>query len=761
MIAAALIVFFLSGTAALFYQVIWQRLLVMFSGADVYSSTIIVAAFMAGLGTGSLAGGYLADRLSRRTSLIVFAVAELAIAAFGVMSRPLYYDILYQRVGPQAVPTGAMAALLFASLLWPTFFMGVSLPMLARALTERLDRAAGVIGALYGANTLGAAAGAFAATWWMLPRFGLDTSLRVAALINVACAVVVLPLSVRLTAQRVTVEAEVSLLPEPTGQPIGSVGLWAIAAAFSGFVALSLEIVWFRLLGVMVKSTAFTFGTLLTIYLASLGAGSLAGSRLAARLRRPAGTFLTLQAAIGLTAAALIGGLVATSGETVWLRAYFERYESLDVRLSVAALRAWLAGSGPATADMWLFLRVYFVVPAMLIVPSTLLMGVSFPVLQRIAQTEFARIGRRVGVLLLANIAGSVAGTVLTGWVLLDTLGTAGTFKFIAALSSVFVVAGLVYVRRLDNRAARAGAPLAAAVLTLAVAVVLPGSATLWSRLHGTSPDRIFYGEDASGFSVLRIERPPDTTVFVNGLGQSTIPYGDIHTALGMLPALLHPNPKRAVVIGLGSGDTVHGVAGRQEIERITAIEIIRPQIETLRGFSARYGYGGVTNLLADRRIEHVAGDGRIYLMHSEREFDIIEADALRPTSAYSGNLYSEEYFRLVRNRLRPGGLAATWSPTVRVHNAFVRVFPYVLSVPGILIGSSTPVIIDRPALAARLADQSVRSHYERAGIDVARMVAEYLAKPAVYTPEFDRATLADVNTDLFPKDEFDLSPWP
>jgi N-formylglutamate amidohydrolase len=84
-----------------------------------------------------------------------------------------------------------------------------------------------------------------------------------------------------------------------------------------------------------------------------------------------------------------------------------------------------------------------------------------------------------------------------------------------------------------------------------------------------------------------------------------------------------------------------------------------------------------------------------------------------------------------------------------------------VLSVPGILIGSSTPVIIDRPALAARLADQSVRSHYERAGIDVARMVAEYLAKPAVYTPEFDRATLADVNTDLFPKDEFDLSPWP
>jgi hypothetical protein len=161
--------------------------------------------------------------------------------------------------------------------------------------------------------------------------------------------------------------------------------------------------------------------------------------------------------------------------------------------------------------------------------------------------------------------------------------------------------------------------------------------------------------------------------------------------------------------------------------------------------------------LLSDPRVEHIAGDGRIHLMHSAPKFDIIEADALRPSSAYSGNLYSDEYFRLVRDRLRPKGLAATWAPTQRVHNGFIRVFPYVVSLPGILLGSSDPIEIDRAAITRRLADPRVREHYERAGINVDQLVADYLATPTLYGPDFDRGTLEDVNTDLFPKDEYEL----
>src|SRR5688572_30568471 len=103
MLALVLVIFLTSGFAALLYQVIWQRMLAIFSGADVYSTTIIVAAFMAGLGLGHAAGGYVADRISRRASLLVFGGSEVAIAGFGAFSATLYYDVLYLRLGDLAI----------------------------------------------------------------------------------------------------------------------------------------------------------------------------------------------------------------------------------------------------------------------------------------------------------------------------------------------------------------------------------------------------------------------------------------------------------------------------------------------------------------------------------------------------------------------------------------------------------------------------------------------------------------------------------
>jgi spermidine synthase len=347
--------------------------------------------------------------------------------------------------------------------------------------------------------------------------------------------------------------------------------------------------------------------------------------------------------------------------------------------------------------------------------------------------------------------------------VLLDVFGTAGTVRTLAAFSIVFVLLGVVMSRR--QARGSAGASVGAvgwAVAGLLVALVgLPDASKLWARLHGALPEYLVFKEDATGLSAIRIEggANPLTTVFVNGLGQSTMPYGGIHTMLGMLPAFVHPRPQRIAIIGLGSGDTVYGAAGRQEVEALDSIEIIAPQVATLDMLAGRLPYGGVLGLLADTRIVHREGDGRRFLMRAPRQFDVIEADALRPTSAYSGNLYSEEYFTLVRERLRPNGLAATWSPTARVHNAFVRVFPHVVSVPGILLGSRDPIRVDRHEIAARLADAHVRSHYDRAGIDAEALMAEYLKAPAVYGPDFDRRSLTDFNTDLFPKDEFELRP--
>jgi spermidine synthase len=773
-------VFFASGFAALLYQVIWQRMLAIFSGADVYSVTIIVSAFMAGLGIGSLAGGHVADRVSERTSLALFGAAELAVAAFGILSASLYYDVLYVRMGHLDIRPGPMGAILFVSLLWPTFFMGASLPLLARALTRQIEKAASTVGALYGLNTLGAAMGALVATWWLLPRIGLDGSLAVGATLNAACAVVVLPfafLGIARPGQQSPAANAVQPATAATVVPEKGAGrltfwIWAAMYGFSGLLALSLEIVWFRMLGVMMKSTAFTFGTLLALYLSGLGLGSVAGSAVASRIRRPAAAFLMLQAAVGLCAGGLLALFIAFVDDTPSLKEYFAGYEPLSVQDGIGSLRARVAGffgGGPTPEQSPSnFIRLYVGVPAVLVMPATFLMGCSFPLLQRVVQTDLALLGRRVGLLLLANILGSMVGTVLTGWVLLNVLGTPGTFRLLVAMSSVFALlaASLVFTRHSTPGSRRVPALAAAfgavAILFVPVVVWMPGAGTFWSRLHGATVEQIFHGEDGSGLSVIKTNQAGlqvTSVVFVNGLGQSTLPYGDVHTALGAVPAFIHPLPRDAVIIGLGSGATVHGVAGRPDIERITCIEIIRPQLDTLEQLNRRWPHGGLRSLLEHPRIEHVFGDGRIHLMRGGRKYDIIEADALRPGSAYSGNLYSEEYFRLVRAQLKPKGLAATWAPTARVRNTFVRVFPFVMSIPGIiLVGSETPIELDRRAIAARLADPRVRLYYDTAGINIERLLNGFLATPVWYTPDFNRDALTDFNTDLFPKDEYDLA---
>jgi spermidine synthase len=294
----ALAVVCVSGFAALLYQVVWQRLLSIFSGADVFSATIIVASFMGGLGIGTAVGGRVADRLSGRAALALVGVAEIAVGVFGFFSAWLYHAVLYERVGHVDLQREAVAAILFASLLWPTFFMGASLPLLSRALARRIDRAAVAVGALYGVNTLGASAGALVSTWALLPAYGLEGSLEIGAALNLACALALLAAAwwTRGDDRAGAVDVATVVGDRPRHEWTSSFSFWMAVYGCSGFVALSYEIVWFRLLGVMVKSTAFTFGTLLGLYLAGLGLGAVVGSVFMSRVRHPRRAFFALQA---------------------------------------------------------------------------------------------------------------------------------------------------------------------------------------------------------------------------------------------------------------------------------------------------------------------------------------------------------------------------------------------------------------------------------------------------------------------------------
>ncbi len=269
------LVFFLSGFAAVLYQVIWQRLLVFFSGADVYSITIIVAAFMAGLGLGNVAGGKLADRLGPAASLRAFAAAELAIGIFGFFSKFLFYDVLYTQL-PQLGDNIIVATIvLFASLLVPTCLMGVSLPLLSRALTHDVGDAGRIIGSLYGWNTLGAAAGAFTTTWILIPNFGLEGASLWGAASYVLCAIGAFAIGARRRHATTTIVGPDS--DRGRAFPALPFSSWILVYALTGLIALGFEITWFRC-SAWRKSTAFTFGTVLAV-IRRAGLGGAIGSR--------------------------------------------------------------------------------------------------------------------------------------------------------------------------------------------------------------------------------------------------------------------------------------------------------------------------------------------------------------------------------------------------------------------------------------------------------------------------------------------------
>jgi spermidine synthase/MFS family permease len=727
-----LAVFFASGTAALLYQVIWQRLLTFTTGADVYSVTIVVAAFMAGMGVGSLAGGHVADRLDGRRRLHAFAACEIAIALFALASATLYYDWLYARLGARDLSWAARGVLSFAATLWPTFFMGMSLPLAARAMTDDARQPARWVPLLYGWNTLGAGFGAVLAVAVLFRTMDFESSLRVGATLSFTCAIAALAIAWRLPARTgaATTSAPESEVTSTAGRPglRGPVALYAL----SGFIALSLEVVWFRVLGVMLKSTALTFGHLLAIYLGGLGLGSLAANARRVQAWPARRGFLLSQAAIPLYAALALAALVATVGRVGALQPLWEylgRYEPLSRSEALSRLSLVLGAA----------------VPLFLMGPPTFLMGFSFGFLQRDVQTDLAGLGRRVGWLQAANIAGAVAGALLTGLVLLNTLGTSGTLRVLVSAGGVFLWL-----------AARGRWRVAALAAVIAVIALVPSPSRLWPSLHGTRADTAVFAEDSSGVALLRRNPNGTTTVHAHGLGQSQLPFGGIHTVLGALPVLLHPAPVRIAVIGLGSGDTTWSVGGREETREIDSIEIVAPALTTLRDLALVRPYPGLNQLLLDRRVRHHLTDGRAFLLKTDRRYDVIEADALRPNSAYAGNLYSVEYFTLLRSRLSPGGFAVTWTPTPRVVDSVVAAFPHVLVAGSVAIGSDGPIPFDPAVVRARMTRQFTEAYYAAGRVHIADDLAPLLEKPpTVFGPETNRDALVNVNRDLFPRDEF------
>ena len=737
-----LFLFFFSGFAALLYQVVWQRWLVFYTGIGSVSISLIVSAFMVGLGSGYLAGGFLSDRSTLSKTILYFVLAESGIGLFALFSKPFLYDFLYSSgflsSGNSFLKT---YFILFLSLLFPTFLMGLSLPFLTKAFRlKTVNDQVAFLNLLYFFNTFGAAAGALVSGIVLMQLLGMEKTIYIGAAINFSCAIFAF-----LIYTKEKKDGSIAVQTIEAAPPFiwdGSFLFWTCQYFISGFAALSLEILWFRILDVSIKSLSITFSILLTIYLLSMAIGTFTGVKFfRQRNWNNARLFLFAQYSIyvfTIGSMALLLWAVNSLGPFAFISDYFRSY---DLRLEIQSLP--------------IILTVYLVIPVFLMSIPTFLMGFSFSISQKIIQDSFKKIGRKVGYLQAINILGSTLGTWCATFIGFKYLGTSLTIKLICLLS-VFYLFLLIYKKLV-------GFKLYFPLLLISFISIafLPRNNAFWHILSGIhDKSEIVFNEDETAVSSIICVKNSNCNVhyvMANGLGQSELPLPSdmTHVLIGSIPALVHKNPQQIAVIGLGSGGTLYGISSRSATKSIDCFEVITNQPKTLLQYADRYADKTIIKFLNDSRITIILRDGRYAIGKSSKKYDLIEADALRPLSSYSGNIYSKEYFHLLGKNLNKNGIVATWVPTDRVRKTFCSVFPYVFEIKELLLlGSNEPFSIDSNSINHELNDDYTKNYYEFASLPIKDKLAPFL-KSIVQLQAGNISAYSDVNTDMFPRDEY------
>ena len=738
--------YFLSGAAALLYEVAWMRLLTMTLGHTTAAVGAVLAAFMGGLAAGAWAGGGLATSLTRRRALRAYALLEIAIA-LSALAIPFVLGML-QPVLAWAYADGSGGALFttlrlvaaLALIAVPGAAMGASFPVAVVAVREQGsgigDRgSAGSRGSkgskgsegspgswaaaeLYAANTIGAAVGAALTGFVLLPQLGLFGTTLVGIALNVFAALAALLLSARDVSASAATRAKSS---EPS---TGSRGLAAATLVVSGFVALVYEVTWTRVLAMTLGPTTYAFTAMLVAFIAGLAIGSAIAAACIPRIRQHGvwlGVTLVVAAATALLASATVDQLplmiAASAGRP---DANFASVFALDVGVAIA-----------------------------LQLPMTIALGAAFPLaLAMSSPVDATEQPRNAAAVYAANTAGAIAGALGTSLVLIPHFGLQRSLQLASMLATLagWSVAWLS-VRASQRSGARSRARLWTSSLALA-AVALAVAAPAWNHTRLVSGayrlapvlaardaemaldagDLIYYREGAAGTVSVReligvrslaIDGKVDAS---NGSDMLT------QKLLAHLPLLLHPAPRSVYVIGLGSGVTL-GAALTHPITRAVVSEISPEVVAASSTFR-----GENHDALRDRRTRLIPGDGRSHLLLSSDQYDVIISEPSNPWMAGVSTLFTREFFDAARAHLRPGGILCQWAHTYNISDVDLRsiVATFLSTFPDgsawlvgqsdlLLIGSLTPIrALDegvrdawmRPGVAADLAEVEVRSPF-------------------------------------------------
>jgi spermidine synthase len=629
--------FFLSGATALLFEMLWSRQFVTVFGNSSYAISIVLCAYMAGLGLGGLFGGWLADRITQRAIVYGAAVAIVTIWAVAI---PMLLDWLRVIVptlvllSPDSllVSTLARFGLSFAILLVPCSLMGTTLPILVRAVTES-DRLIGSrIGVLYCLNTLGAALGCLAAGFWMLETFGLRQTNLAAVGINIVIVIGTIALSKPLAGEIVSAntnqgKSNVPVHPKQVNDLQVSSRMLLIVAFLNGLAALACEVLWIRYLAFL-KHLAYVFPTILCIYLLGMGVGGLMYGLFAGRIRRPAIAFGIVEAMLGLSVSALF----ITS--------------------------AMVFAGGPPPMRLETMVLIIVTLPAVL-------MGIAFPLLCAIYGNQIATLGRRIGLLYAVNTAGTVLGVILPIFVLVPFLGIQ---KSIMLISVIYGVTGIAIL---------AGSAKSNLFLTIGTAVVyvaallfmfakVPNNlcqqvffATDFGLAKHT--DILFYREGRTGTAIITRNRVDNSrALYIDGTNEVPLFYAHrlCFKMMGDLAPMLHPEPQEVLMICFGGGIASGATTQLPEVKELTIVDLESSVVEAAKLFSEENN-----GLLSNPKAHVVIDDGRNYIMMSHRKWPVIISDSTHPKSGDSWVLYSQQFYRQVRGHLTDEGVFVQWIP--------------------------------------------------------------------------------------------------
>lgn len=711
--------FFLSGMAGLIYQVVWSKYFNLFLGATSYSTAILLSTFMGGLALGNHLFGKFVDRIKNPLKLYSFLEFGIGIAC---ALFPLYFDALFNLyfvVAKGSIPNTAgniLLKIIFSvfTILIPTTLMGGTLPVMSKFIIRQIQEVGAKVGLLYFLNTVGAILGTLIGGYFIIHTLGLDFSMQLFSFVNLIIGVVTYYLSKRVSEDFSLSEAVEEKREEGEKRYTDTqIKVVLLMIGISGFVSMLYEVVWTRMLALIIGSAVQSFAIMLFTFITGIAIGSYVIHKLMGRIKDHLLTFAVSEFLIAITVIAVL-----------------PLYMRLPYYFNI------IGGSIPKTDSMFAIYEIAKIIVCFIAMfLPTFFIGMTLPLASHINTKSISRLGIGIGDTFSINTLGNLIGSFVAGFIFLPTIGMETSMK-VGILMNMAIAIILFFFTSIHK--------YAKAILTLCFAI-----STLWLSFYqfidkeyiqrGNFRLRNRYAKSFENFqkvkeheklvfykegkgSLVTVTKSPKgiLTLRINGKPDASTEL-DMPTQIwcGHIGVLLHDNPKDVFLLGMGSGVTGGVLSTHDEIESVELAEISKEVIEAAELFKEK-NY----DVLHNPKVKIINADGREYLkLNPQKKYDIIISEPSNPWMAGVANLFTIQYFEEVKSHLKENGLFVQWFQAYETNdrilnimfNTLGRVFNYAyVFAPAqldlLIVGSEKPLDLNQKRILQKFADRKFLS---------------------------------------------------